>query len=207
MHKLARPEEPPCLSRYRAGRDGWGDVTYDDRVAIRERLDAMQSERCAYCENGVESGQWHIEHFRKRSTHPQDTFEWGNLFGSCERSDRCGKHKDGTGHNPDDLIKPDEDEPDDYLRFWSTGRITPRPGLSGHQAQRANETVRVFNLNHEALCGLRRRAIQHYLVQADELALWYEIEPAEYEEYLRQELAAISGKEFETAIRHFLTEA
>lgn len=208
MHKLERPETPRCLGRYRAGRHTWGDVASPDKTVIWERLDAMQSERCAYCEVDFRSpDQQHIEHFRKRRDSPQDTFAWVNLFGSCNSPGRCGKYKDRTPHDPADLIKPDEDEPDEYLRFWADGRVTPRTALAGHQAHRAEETVRVFNLNHEPLRWMRYRVVQRYLVQADELAVWSELDQAEYEEYLCQELAAISGKEFETAIRHFLTEA
>ncbi|WP_026279572.1 retron Ec78 anti-phage system effector HNH endonuclease PtuB [Thioalkalivibrio sp. ALgr3] len=207
MHKLERPEAPRCLGRYRAGRDGWGDVTSPDKTMLWERLDAMQSERCAYCEVELRQGQRHIEHFRMRSTHPRDTFAWENLFGSCNRPDCCGKHKDPTRHDPADLIKPDEDDPDEYLRFLANGRITPRAGLSARQVHRAKETVRVFNLNHESLRWMRYRVVQGYLFQAEELVAWSEIDQAEYEQYLRRELAAISGEPFETAIRHFLTEA
>jgi uncharacterized protein (TIGR02646 family) len=50
----------------------------------------------------------HIEHFRQRSRYHQGTFEWDNLFGSCNRPDNRGKHKDQCGnYDYQDLIKPD----------------------------------------------------------------------------------------------------
>lgn len=131
MHKLQRGVAPACLARYKHGRDQWSrDVpTVGERTDIWNKLEQMQGARCAYCEAGIITGPRHIEHFRQRDRYPQGTFDWTNLFGSCDRGESCGKHKDKCGYTPVDLIKPDVDEPDDYFVFVSDGTIAPRAGL------------------------------------------------------------------------------
>ena len=210
MHKLERPEVPPCLDAYQRGPQDWRRIGSEDKREIWEWLDTMQAGRCAYCEDQLSSNpsRRHIEHFRKRSDFPRSTFQWENLFGSCKRSDRCGVFKDQTKHDPDDLIKPDVHDPDDYLRFLSDGRIVPRSGLPADPRLRAEETLRVFNLDHEhgALRWMRYKAVRGYLSTAHELAEWCALDEKLYTECLRDELEAISGQPFETAIRHLLTE-
>jgi len=209
MHKLERPEAPECLDAFRRGEPDWSRIQSAEKEAIWQKLDAMQAGRCAYCEDLIQPGRRHIEHFWRRAHYPRSTFQWENLFGSCEKSGSCGKHKDRTAHDPDDLIKPDVDEPDDYLRFLSDGRIVPRSDLTTEQLQRAEETLRVFNLDHEhgALRRMRYVAVRGYLGIADDLAEWYELGEELFMQCLREELEAIRGKPFETAIRHLLTAA
>lgn len=208
MHKLERPEAPKCLSRFRHGRDHWRrDVSPDDKSEIWEKLEAMQKDRCAYCEDTLPGNSRHIEHFRQQSSYPQGTFQWDNLFGSCEKEKSCGRRKDRITYRDGDILKPDIDDPDDYLRFLSDGRIVPRAGLKEGQRHRAEETLRVFNLDHErgALRQMRRSAVQGYLATVEDLQECAELDEALYVEYLHEELKAIAGQPFETAIRHLLT--
>lgn len=153
MHLLQRDiNEPACLKHYHHGRDHWNQNTPipSEKIQIWEKLDQMQDRRCAYCEADIHNSDRHIEHFQQRSRYPQGTFDWTNLFGSCNREDSCGKHKDQCGsYNPDDLIKPDVDDPEHYLLFISDGTICIRNGLTDAEQQRARETLRIFNLNHD----------------------------------------------------------
>ncbi|SHE75276.1 TIGR02646 family protein [Modicisalibacter ilicicola DSM 19980] len=208
MHKLVRPEAPGCLSRFRHGRDNWRrDVSFDDKRKIWEKLEAMQGHRCAYCEDKLPEDRRHIEHFRQQSSHSQGTFQWDNLFGSCEKKDSCGRRKDRTTYRNGDILKPDVDDPDDYLQFLADGRIVPRNDLTERQRHRAEETLRVFNLDHErgALRQMRRSAVQGYLRSVEDLQELSESDESLYFEYLHEELEAIAGQPFETAIRHLFT--
>ncbi|GKW48596.1 retron Ec78 anti-phage system effector HNH endonuclease PtuB [Halomonas sp. NCCP-2165] len=207
MHKLVRPEAPKCLSRFRHGRDNWRrDVSFDDKREIWEKLEAMQGHRCAYCEDKLPEDRRHIEHFRQQSSHPQGAFQWDNLFGSCEKQESCGRRKDRTTYRDGDILKPDVDDPDDYLQFLADGRIVPRNDLSAREHHRAEETLRVFNLDHErgALRQMRRSAVQGYLGTVEDLQECAELDEDLYFEYLHEELEAIAGQPFETAIRHLL---
>jgi len=83
MHQLYRYQIhlPPCLNRYRYGRNNWSDLTSDDRREICEALEAIQGRRCAYCECDLDQNGQHIEHYRQRSRYVRGTFDWNNLFG------------------------------------------------------------------------------------------------------------------------------
>lgn len=207
MHKLERPAPPGCLAHYQRGPQDWQRISSAEKREIWEQLEVMQGKRCAYCEASLPEERRHIEHFRQRSRYPQGTFQWGNLFGSCNKGDSCGRRKDKTDYRYGDILKPDVDDPDDYLRFLSDGRIVPRSNLTERQRHRAEETLRVFNLDHErgALRQMRRSAVQGYLGTVEDLQECAELDEALYFAYLHEELKAIAGQPFETAIRHLLT--
>ena len=208
MHRLQRGRAPACLDNYRHGQHRWNNLSAAEKQEIWQALDAMQQERCAYCEAPLYNNRKHIEHFRQRALYPQGTFEWSNLFGSCNRSDSCGKHKDRCGpYNHRNLIKPDEENPDDYFVFVSDGTIAARSTLSDHARRRANETLRIFNLDarHGALRQRRRQAAAGYLQTAQELQEVAEaFDESEWRPFLEQELEAIQDEPFVTVIRHAL---
>ncbi|MCY1433203.1 hypothetical protein D9M71_492250 [compost metagenome] len=107
------------------------------------------------------------------------------------------------------LLKPDNDNPDDYFIFISDGTITPREDLNQHNLHRALETLRVFNLDaeHGALREMRREAVRGFLDTATALQEMYEENPdsEELQQYLAEELLATAHLPFATAIRHTLS--
>lgn len=206
MHKLERGKAPECLEKFKHGRNSWDEASSADRDEIWTALDAMQAQRCAYCEADISRGKKHIEHFRQRDRYPQGTFDWANLFGSCNRSDSCGKHKDNCGpYHYKDLIKPDEEDPEAYFMFVTDGSIIPRNGKDKH---RAAETLRIFNLDHEhgPLRQMRKKAVSGYLQTAEAIRELSETYPKEeWLPFLAEELARIMPLPFATAIKHALT--
>lgn len=208
LHRDATP--PACLRKYRHGVHQWSlhSPTPPERNDIWAKLNNMQGSRCAYCEADLGKGR-HIEHFRQRNhnRYPQETFEWTNLFGSCNRSDTCGKHKDGLGnYNDADLIKPDVEDPEIFLLFAADGTIHPRAGLNGAERHKAEETIRIFNLNGAALAQTRRVLLLHYMDNAEALAsLARELGVAEVLKILEDELQSIAQEPHATAIKHLLT--
>lgn len=208
MHHLNRPPAPRCLIRYRHGQNNWGDVRNEDKAEIWAGLNEMQGNRCAYCECEIRTGPHnhhaHIEHFRQRNRHPQGTFEWYNLFGSCNRAESCGKHKDKQAYNHQDLIKADTENPEHYLRFLPDGQVVPADNLEPQEIKRAEETIRVFNLNG-SLRQIRETYVKGYQQTAKELLNLAEVfDEEDWRPLLEQELTAIAGQPFETAIRHIL---
>ncbi|PFG08822.1 MULTISPECIES: retron Ec78 anti-phage system effector HNH endonuclease PtuB [unclassified Marinobacter] len=208
MHQLNRPPAPLFLNRYRHGRNNWAEVTKVEKAEIWAGLNMMQSNRCAYCEYEIrtepDSHHAHIEHFRQRNCHPQGTFDWNNLFGSCNRGDSCGKYKDKQTYEHHDLIKADQENPDRYLRFLPDGQVVPAENLAPDEIQRAEETIRVFNLNG-SLRKIRETYVKGYLQTAETLLGLSEMfEEEEWRPCLEQELKDIAGQPFETAIRHVL---
>lgn len=172
----------------------------------------MQGFRCAYCEASINDGCSHIEHFVPKSRDPRQTFEWPNLFWSCNRHDSCGRHKDHQvrHYNPADLIKPDVDDPNDYFVFIYDGTIRVRDDIEPVLKHRATETLRVLNLdaNNGALRHMRRMAVAGYLQNAETLwKLREQLAENEWNELLSEELESVQALPFIATIRHTLTGA
>ncbi|HCH6462474.1 TPA: retron system putative HNH endonuclease [Vibrio parahaemolyticus] len=225
MHKLNRDntEAPQCLSEYDYNTHTWDDFGGECKKQLRAALVQIQgipgvttaeaSEygvRCAYCEDFIHHAG-HIEHFRRknRSHFPQFTFEWSNLFLACGSKDHCGHYKDrpkGNTYNPDNLIKPDIEDPEDYLYFHSSGEIRPRAGIDTNKELKAKETIRVFGLDDRTLTSSRARALKTYkekvLDELDEIADW-DIELIK--DYIQQEIEDTQWQAFSTTIKHFLS--
>ncbi len=213
MHCLDRTSVPipTCLGRYDYRVDSWDRDTpnSDERAEILSSLERMQGRRCAYCECNLDENGQHIEHFRQRSRYPAGTFDWDNLFWSCSRQDSCGSHKDACrdyGHA--DLIKPDIEDPEHFFVFTTNGSVSLRSGLTPNEQHRAQETLRVFNLDAQwgPLRMMRRIAIVGYLQALDELReLLSSCTPQEIGDYIDSEFAYTRNLPFCTAIKHVLT--
>lgn len=212
MHKLDRngANQPTCLSSYDHRTQDWDDIGAACKRDIREALKAMQGGcRCAYCEGPTYAGG-HIEHFRRKAHFPELTFAWTNLFFSCDAPEHCGHHKDskGTSYDPDDLVKPDDHNPDTLFYFHSTGEVRVRSGIDSSAVRRAEETIRVFNLNHGPLKASRRRAIDAFNRRdPDLLEAIMELPPADREAFITAEVEATRSAPFWTTIRHFFERA
>ena len=209
MRKLNRTSvaAPGCLASYKHGADNWESVESEHKAEIRKCLHVMQGQWCAYCEGALDVLGQHIEHFEPKSKRPQATFSWSNLFCSCQKLDSCGHFKDsGAGsYKQADLINPCSDDPDTYFRFRSDGTISLRRGLSEQQRTRAETTLRVFNLDpsHGRLRQMRKNATAGYVSLVDEAEGFTRDELGEF---FAMELKAARDQQFQTAIRHVLTE-
>jgi len=211
MRKLDRAiyPAPPCLGGYHHGAHSWQDVTPDHKAEIRTHLETMQGRRCAYCEGDIDTLGQHIEHFRRKGLHPALTFDWDNLFWSCDQTDSCGHFKDrGAGpYNVTDLINPCCDDPDAFFIFQADGTISVRHGLSGVDQRRAIETLRVFSLDAKwgRLRAMRKAAVSGYVDDAN--AAFNEGWPSDdIRTFFQAELEIARNLPFYTAIRHVLTE-
>lgn len=211
MQKLNRANVPgpACLANYQHGQQNWDDVTSGDKAQIRQQLEQMQARRCAYCEGSLDVLGNHIEHFRRKAPghSPHLTFTWSNLYWSCDQKDSCGHYKDhGAGaYNVNDLIDPCVDNPDAFFRFRTDGSINVRSGIHAAQKRKAEETLRVFNLNPQwgRLRNMRKAAVSAYVSFVDGCV---DFSTVELHDFFRDELAAAAALPFFTAIRHVLTE-
>ena len=128
---------------------------------------------------------------------------------SCDSKEHCGHYKDrpkAQDYEVNDLIKPDENEPDEYLYFHSNGEVRVRHGVGDMGERKAKETVRVFGLNNPGLKAERRAALKQYLRPQlgllDELMSWVEEDRMEY---VDQEIEATRLQPYWTIIRHFFS--
>ena len=165
MRKLNRPmPAPPALANYNHNVHEWSSNKPSQacRALIWQKFQSMQGEFCALCERATGRSNGHIEHFfhkgqKQDGTRPYKhlTFSWGNLFGCCgiTTSNTCGHFKDRQGsqgpgtYNANDLIKPDSDDPLQYLNFLDTGIIEPKTALSTAKLKRATETLSLIHIS------------------------------------------------------------
>lgn len=209
MRQLYRAAVPPAgLSRYLHGRDKWSEYcpTWQEKRDIWIGLDAMQGQRCAYCEGPMVEPGRHIEHFRQRSRYRQGTFDWGNLFGSCNRNGTCGDHKDKCGlYAHQDLIKPDVENPESFLLFTPNGAVSPRASLNRQDFHRAQETIRILAIDG-ALNQIRRAQVAGYLQTAEHFfELAQDFPEDDWLPLLEEEIQNTAHLPFATAIKHVLT--
>jgi uncharacterized protein (TIGR02646 family) len=208
LNRTATPA-PARLGSYHHGANHWCDLTPLDKEQIRQCLEQMQGRRCAYCEGSIDALGQHIEHFRRKSLFPPLTFDWSNLYWSCNQTDSCGHYKDhGAGpYNVSELIEPCQHEPDAFFRFRVDGTISIRSGLSPQDQHRASETLRVFGLDAQwgRLRNMRKGAVAGYVRDAQE-AIEAGLEPEQLHEYFSEALEAAATEPFPTVVRHVLTE-
>jgi uncharacterized protein (TIGR02646 family) len=209
MQKLNRNAiaAPTCLATYQHPAHNWNDVLTQDKDQIRTHLEQMQGRRCGYCEGPLDALGQHIEHFRRKKHFPELTFSWGNLYWSCDQTDSCGHYKDhGAGaYDVNELVEPCIDDPDQFFRFRTDGTISIRPGLSASAQRKAEETLRVFNLNPKwgRLRNMRKAAVSPYVSFVDKDV---KFSVNELREFFSDELSHAVALPFYTAIRHVLTE-
>jgi uncharacterized protein (TIGR02646 family) len=213
MHALDRNTVPipACLIAPPAEWD-YSDLRGNEKEEIRTRLLELQRHRCAYCERrtGDQRDDGHIEHFRNQVEHIHLRLSWGNMFWSCNDEKTCGKHKDkcdrATGpratFNPNHLIDPSQDDPNNFLLFVVDGTVRPRDGLDEENERRAKETLRVFQLADSAYLRKSREdavnpyvgAINSLLSAGADLVV----------QYVKGEFARIEEAPFATTIRQYL---
>lgn len=209
MHKLTMTATPLTLGNYSYKTHVWNDYIRElpNKKDIWDGIFDMQGYRCAYCEcELLYFYKGHVEHFVQKGKYPKLTFVWDNLFGSCLRSDGCGFYKDNQVYQQGDILKIDVDDPDDFFKFLGDGSIIIKENLSDRDNFRATETLRVFNLDaeHGSLRQQRSSAIKLYINLINELNEYFEEYGYDenFEALLTENLNAIDGVAFQSAIRH-----
>lgn len=174
MHKLVRPEAPPCLceqcmawtEEFVAARRAnpahgftWRSPgCYDE---IRARLLAMSLRHCAFCDGllGTQSRKT-VEHFRPKSVFPEQAYAWDNLYPCC---DVCQAAKRESFDEA--LLRPDSGDYrfDAYFMVnFRTGELEPHPGACDAARQRAAVTIGLYGLNTPERNHDRRRVLAHF---------------------------------------------
>jgi len=179
MKKLDRSltENPACLDDFLYTEHKWKQMNTAQKTEIWTEIYKFQDKFCVYCESMTYQGKTtgHIEHFFDKGTieYKPLTFSWRNLFGCCASQTHCWHYKDKIlsedagvqikrQYDSNLLLKPDVDEPEEYLQFSDKGRIKPREGLDTDKNERAVETIKALNLSSTELKTAREIQIKLY---------------------------------------------
>lgn len=211
MHKIDRSAVaiPQCLIEPLMRYD---DLRRTEKEEIRVALLTIQGERCAYCERrtGSDSNDGHIEHFRNQANYEELDCSWDNLFWSCNDEKTCGRYKDKcikqSGplkcFNRDEIIDPANEDPEKFLLFVSDGTVRPQDGVNELDRHRAQETLRVFQLDSSPfLRKSREDAVKPYIGIIEMLIT---DAPDHVLPYIQREISRLATTPFSTAIKSFL---
>jgi len=142
-------KEPLFFADFIKNKKLWSDIK--NRAILNQELLKEQINMCAYCESRLKD-YYHIDHFYKRDLFPKLTFDYDNLFLSCNCENSCAKHKDSYGLKIDEFNKifsPKNINLDEF-EYSFTGEIIGK-------TQKANKTIEVFNLNSRSLVEKRKK--------------------------------------------------
>lgn len=162
MHKFIRSSAPVNFKQVEQKYKRWNRdfIESEEHAIIGSALYEQQEYYCAYCEMKIKEvlHGGHIEHLERRNDNPRRTFDWNNMFFSCNNHDSCGKFKDNEklSYNINDIVDPSREDPADFFVFDALGNILP---LNHSVEHRATETIRVFNLQDSARLKQKRAEI------------------------------------------------
>jgi len=154
----------------------WNSLAPVIRITTRKYiLENEQFNQCAYTELPLKykNNNSHIEHLKRKDSafFPELTFEWSNLFVSCNFDDFGGKYKDmtylkGKSRKDNELIlNVSLENPSAFFDLKEYGELTIKEGLNANEKMKAKITIDAFNLNHPSLTSRRRdtmRSVTEY---------------------------------------------
>lgn len=153
---------------------------------------------CGYTELLItDDKECHIDHFKKRSMFPTETFNWNNLIVASNDERFGAKYKDNVSgiqkSNYSTLLNPVFDSVEDYFYYNSFGQIEPKLDLDDNDKNRAQATIDIFNLSELSLNRKRYQIIAQLKAYKDSL-------PKE------QIMAIYKGKSFPSLVKQYLSE-
>jgi len=171
MRTIVKGVAPACLEKAERRGMSWDDFVKNDQdgyKSSRQQANVEQHGVCGYTEVPLDVSRVtiHFDHFRKKSIYPKLRFKWDNLFAAIKDrpfgADYKDKIVDGDNHNIvyANIFSPLTPHLQDYFHYATNGEIEPSNGLSEENRHKAEETIRVFNLNAPELVSRRRTIIE-----------------------------------------------
>ena len=149
MHQFTRGDTPVDFRIIKQKYANWDAfIGSSEHIAIGNRLYEQQDHYCAYCEiylHDKEDG--FIEHLERQRDNSKRIFDWSNMFVSCRKLA--------------DIVDPSWENPSDFFQYDLQGNMHPRKDLDPSRKRKAEETIRIFNLNCPRLANIRRKAINN----------------------------------------------
>lgn len=157
MRKISKRSEPQKLLDWkRKHRHGsYRDIANTDiSFSIREACIQEQYGLCAFCCVSIcaDASSSHNAHLQSQHHFPQKSLFWDNIVASCNNGNSCGKHQ----KDQELPLSPLMEECEREVKFCLSGKVK---GLT----VRADEAIRILNLNDETLCQRRKRSINDFL--------------------------------------------
>lgn len=165
-----------------------GATNYHDEIV--KALGNLTHNHCSYCDKYPldERGKidLQIDHFKPISK-PEFTrlaYDWTNLFLACGG---CNKPK--LAQYNDLILRPDADDynPSHFFFFdTSTGEILVNETKGKEYSARAEETIKVFNLNDKSIIKMRLRAIRNFRREMSNPIEEFDINDYDYRNFIEE---------------------
>ncbi len=128
------------------------------------QLEIEQENLSGYTEKPLRS-HIHVDHYRKQEWfNTQDmVFGWDNMIADERNNEYGAVYKDDHLHLSSEyakLINPVLEDPHHFLTFMDEGVIKPVDGLTAAEREKAEFTIKTFNLKHKLLTILQGDAIR-----------------------------------------------
>lgn len=180
MRTIIKGDTPACLDSAEEQGWSWDYFVQNDKAGYqvcRQQANSEQSGVCGYTELPLNVGavNVHFDHYRKKGIYPELRFKWDNLFAAVKDNRFGADFKDqivnGRNHKQvyASILSPLTVNLQDYFHYATSGEIEPSSELSEENLRKAEETIRVFNLNEAELVN-RRRTMMAQIVCYHDLA-------------------------------------
>lgn len=128
------------------------------------QLEREQENLSGYTEKPMKS-HIHVDHYRKQALfNTQDmVFGWDNMIADERNKEYGAVYKDNHLHLLSEyakLINPVLEDPHHFLTYMDEGVIKPVDGLTDAEREKAEFTIKTFNLRHKYLTYLRGNVIR-----------------------------------------------
>lgn len=166
MRHIELNPDPECvtmLKKAQRKREEWKDLSTDPKRGplLRQRKSDEQGGLCGYCEcrlteadGTLRRGRSQLDHVLPRHPFEDLIFEWDNLILSCPCKGHCDHHKG----NEVGIIDPHKENPRKFITFAfdelrrpSKVSAVASSRLDEQEEKRANDTIRILNLNDVSL--------------------------------------------------------
>ena len=140
----------------------WEEAKDVSHIWREYMLHCEQHGMSGYTEEPLRLNHSHIDHFHKRSLFSELIFDWNNFVVDGVDEIYGAKFKDKHVKNREDndmLINPVVEDAGRFFKYELNGNISVASGLSPSDAERANYTIKAFNLNEASLSERRKTII------------------------------------------------
>jgi uncharacterized protein (TIGR02646 family) len=168
MKYIQKGQEPISLTEWKQEGDrkssNWKSFDRDVKNDVCHALLKEQGYICCYCGSSIARKECHIEHFKPKSVYKNLTFEYTNLFASCQGEDEkcprvpvhCG-HKKNNWYDDDLMVSPLDPNCANYFKYSGYGEILPTENPQKQAA--AKSAIAKLALDINKLTKMRRTAI------------------------------------------------
>lgn len=164
MRKLSKGQPHEAIKNFE-GLQEWTLSAEFHRMWREYILSIEQHGLSGYTEAPLQIGDSHIDHFYKCSLFFNKVHSWENLVVDTIDETYGAKYKDKLVKIADDnikLINPVTENPRQFFKYKVDGRIAPLDELSENDRERAEYTIKTFNLNEASLVDRRKTVLVLY---------------------------------------------